>query len=85
MQAKGKKAARKAGSDSEEEDMDISDESDGEWAQPAKPKVAALLSARLLLWITERQSEERVCLEGTQRQQTCEIQGLAQDMYRHAF
>ena len=43
MQAKGKKAARKAGSDSEEEDMDVSDESDGEWAQPAKPKVAALL------------------------------------------
>ena len=50
MQAKGKKAARKAGSGSEEEeDMDISDESDGEWAQPAKPKVAALLSPHLLL------------------------------------
>lgn len=39
MQGKGKKVAKKGGSDSEE-DMNISDEeSDGEWAQLVKPKV----------------------------------------------
>lgn len=65
--------------------MEISDESDGEWAQPAKPKVAALLSPHLMLCITERRSEKRMCLEGTRRPQIQEYRVFfAQDTYRHA-
>ena len=53
MQGKGKKVAKKGGSDSEE-DMDVSDEeSDGEWAQLAKPKVCCPINGSTAADLTQ--------------------------------